>query len=296
MHTSHLQLSVVVVAWNGPEALCLCMDSLVDRLDPVNCELVVAADFQVDHIAGLSRPVPRFRTVCLPPKTSVPELRRHGLDRTEGSIVAFIEDHCRCDGRWATEIVKAHRSGHAIVGGAVENASGLDRLSWAVYFYDYGAYMLPGIPHAALALSGINVSYTREVLGLVRDQYEEGFYETFVNAALQERGYALYFIPTAVVYHDKSYELKAALRDCYGYGRDFAARRLADASRVRQLLYAGMSVLLPALQVSRIVSRTVRRRRHLGKLVGSLPHVVLLMIAWSYGELRGYLGRSIPAR
>jgi glycosyltransferase involved in cell wall biosynthesis len=292
MESAPIRLSVVIVAWNGPESLSLCLRSLAGQLDPERSEIVVAANFPVHAVDDLPVSVSRFRSVSLPAGAAVPELRGKGLDHASGQIVAFLEDHCRCGEGWAAGILGGHESGYAIVGGAVENGPGQARLSWAVYFYDYGPYMLPDVARTVPALSGINVSYRRSVLAGVRAR-RDGFFETFINQDLQAQGYPLYFVPSAVVYHDKSYVFGSALADSYGFGKDFATRRVAGAPILRRLPFVGMSLLLPALQVARIVGRTVRKGRHLGKLVGCLPHIVVLMAAWSAGEFSGYLRGGI---
>ena len=156
--------------------------------------------------------------------------------------------------------------------------------------------MLPDVARITHALSGINIRISGNVLDLVRDVYAEGFYETFINEELQRRGYSLYFAPTAVVYHDKTYILKAAVAESYEYGRDFASRRLSGASPARRAAYVAASLVLPVLLIGRIVRRTLRKRRHFRELVACFPYLALLMSAWSYGELRGYLGKGLTAR
>lgn len=291
MQTAPLSLSIVVVAWHGSVALKSCLNSLVNQLPAGNCQVIVASNFEANDLGNLPELLRNFESICLPPEAEVPELRARGAGRATGKIIAFLEDHCRCDAGWCEQMIKAHRSSYSVIGGSVENGQRQQRLSWAVYFYDYGAYMLPSVPQVVPALSGINVSYKREVLETLRDQYAHGFYETFINQELQKRGYDLYLMPTAIVYHDKAYDLKTAVAESYRYGRDFAARRLSGASAFKRLLYVIVSIPLPALLVGRIIRRTVQKKRHLKELAGCLPYLVLLMTAWSYGELRGYLGR-----
>jgi hypothetical protein len=58
--------------------------------------------------------------------------------------------------------------------------------------------------------------------------------------------------------------------------------------RVR-LAWAGATVVLPSLLIARVTRNVVRRRRHLGWYLRSLPLVVLFSTTWSIGELVGYL-------
>ena len=177
--------------------------------------------------------------VCLRPALGL----RGSYAATLLNVVLLAEDHCTFGEAWCSELVNAHGAGHAVVGGAVENASA-DRLSWAVYFFDYGRYMLPATAGPVFTLSGVNVSYRKTVLDQIAGSFRDGFWETFAHEALQARGFELYFVPSAVVYHQKRYRLGALIEipaDCRAEsalelmfdGRDPAGRAQAWIRRAR---------------------------------------------------------------
>jgi glycosyltransferase involved in cell wall biosynthesis len=282
-------MSVIIAAWNGSTALRLCLASLVTQLDVREDEIIIVSNFESDDIQDLLFSFPSVRHVRLASDTDVPHLRSRGIQLARGEIVALLEDHSTLDRHWSAEIRKAHQLPYSIIGGSVENHGVKSKLTWAVYFYDYGKYMLPGVGRVFTSLSGNNISYKRKVLDEIRDQYQDGFHETFINQTLQRRGYDLYFMPSAVIYHNKSYALKKAVIDSFHHGRLFAARRVARARLALRAFRGLVSPLLPVLLPGRVLITTVRKRRHLMEVVACFPYLFLLMTAWSCGEFCGYL-------
>jgi glycosyltransferase involved in cell wall biosynthesis len=277
-------LSVVVASWNGTASLRQCLESLETQTDRTSDEIIVVSNFAPDipkNGSGVSFHV-------RPSSFTVPELRRDGIAAARGSVVALIEDHCTVDAKWITEIKRAHISDAAAIGGAVENKGEGNALDWAVYFYDYGKFMPPNSAGVTETLSGLNTSYKREALDEIHDDYQNGFFETFANEALKRRGHQLSMRPSAVVFHNKRYELRSALSHCYHLARSYAAQRVADASFGKRSIFILGSLFLPILLPARVVLSVIRKGRNRGHLLRALPFLILLMSAWSYGELCGY--------
>ncbi|MEO8042717.1 MAG: glycosyltransferase [Acidobacteriota bacterium] len=291
MKHEEIQLSIVVASWNGTDSLRRCLESLEMQVDKDKDEIIVVSNFAPDLMKNGSS-VSYFER---PASHTVPELRRDGIVAAHGNIVALIEDHCFVDRNWSSEIKKAHASDAAAVGGSVENASVDYALDWAVYFYDYGTFMLPNSVGPTASLSGLNVSYKRAALEEIRDVYENGFFETFANEALKRLGHQLSMLPSAVVYHNKRYELRGALSHCYHLARSYAAQRVANSAPGRRSLLIFGSLILPVLLPARVIASVVRKGRNLGQLARAVPFLVVLMSMWSYGEFAGYVageGRS----
>lgn len=282
-----IKLSIVIAAWNGNSLLRKCLESLEEQTDSTETEIIVAGNFSIDFSESeFSLPV---KFINLPEKSTVPELRREGIFASRGEIVALAEDQCFFDSRWCEEIKKAHESHFAVVGGSVENASIERALDWAVYFYDYGKYMLPNKAGVTDTLSGMNISYKRSVLKDIGEMSKDGFFVTFVNEELKIRGHQLYLEPAATIFHNKNYQTKRAAEHCYHLARSFAARRVADSAFSKRVLFTAASLALPILLPFRIVSATIKKGRYLRELVGATPILILLMTIWSYGEFCGYL-------
>lgn len=283
------KLSVVVAAWgDGPE-LQRCLASLSDQENASDTEIIVVSNDGGRLTESMKRQFPQVRYISLPEQTTVPELRAEGINHASGEVIALTEDNCVIDKRWCAEINRAHNSPHQIIGGSVENISVGGPLNWAVYFYEYGKYMLPNDPGVVECLPGNNVSYKRSVFTEVADHLREGFFETFIHQELKKRGHTLYLAPSAVVFHQKSYRLKKAIKQCYHSGRSFAGIRAAQVPLARRLGLTIGSLALPLILPLRIAMRTVRKGTHIRELLISLPYLLSLMTSWSCGELCGYV-------
>ncbi|MGI8470334.1 MAG: glycosyltransferase family 2 protein [Pyrinomonadaceae bacterium] len=283
-----VKLSIVIAAWNGVEMLRECLISLENQIESANAEIIVVSNF-ANGIEKNASEFPFARHIILPADATLPELRARGIFESNGAIIALGEDICAFDSDWCREILKAHESKYSIVGGAVENAGKQNSLDWAVYFYDYGKYMPPNQARIIDALSEMNISYKREILERLRENYADGFFETFINEELKRRGYELYLQPSAIVFHRKNYELRKVVSQFYHQARSFAARRVFNFPFSKRLFFIAASLLLPVLLPVRVISRTIGKGRRFGKLIISLPYLVILTSVWAFGEFCGYL-------
>jgi len=278
-------LSIVVAAWNGPAALCTCLQSLRAQTED-DVEVIVAANFSAPSLAT---EFPFARWLFVGDRATVPALRAAGVGDARGDIVALVEDHIRFDSEWCREIRRAHELPYAVIGGSVDNSPDQGIVDWAMYFLDYAAFMPPNEQGPVARLSGANVSYKRAALERVHPGAHQGFFESIVNEDLKRSGHVLHLAPAAVVYHDKHYRLSQALANCYHLARSYAGQRIAGASLSRRIIYGAGSLVLPLLLSARVVGGVLAKRRRVRELRLALPALLLLELAWSAGELCGYL-------
>lgn len=286
--TREVELSIVIAAWNNPSHLRACLTSLAGQVSTETTEVIVMSNYG-SASEKMDQEFSFAQFVRLSEESTVPKLRSGGVLHSKGKVIALLEDHCTFGENWCAEIMKAHELPYGIIGGAVENGTHQTPLDWAVYFYDYGKYMLPTKAGAAETLSGMNVSYKRVVLEEVEDTYKDGFFETFVNEELKRRGHELYLEPSAIVYHNKNYFLHDALTQSYHHARAYAAKRISGALPSKRAVFVIISLTLPFLLPSRIAVGIIRKSRHFKELIKSLPFLLLLLTGWSYGEFCGYL-------
>jgi GT2 family glycosyltransferase len=283
-----LRLSIVIASWNGPASLKRCLQSIEQQAS--GNEIIAVTNFDAGAAHMMEREFSQMRHVPMPEGTTVPVLRAEGIRQSRGEIVALAEDHCTFAADWCSELAKAHELPYMAIGGAVENGSSQTTLGWAVYFYDYGRYMLPLSAGPAVALSGNNVSYKRAVLCEIEPTFREGLFEPFTHGELARRGYSLYLAPAIIVYHQKAYRLEEATAQAYHLARNFAAKRVSGASLARRTALAGGAlILLPIVLLSRILFRTLGKRRLLPELIRCTHYLVLLTATWSLGEFAGYV-------
>ena len=285
--SADIRLSIVVAASNDPGLLGQCLASLKGQGEAADTEVIVASNY-AGADGAVAAHLPGAVHLALPETTTVPMLRTHGIRRARGAIIALAEDHCTFDPAWCEAVKAAHALPHAVVGGTVENRTGPAPQDWATYFFEYGAFMAPNRAGTVGRLAGNNASYKREALEAVQEAFEDGFYETFMHQALQQRGHALYLAPAAVVYHVKHYDTATVFRQCYHHGRAFAAMRAARAPRIARMGLTLGALGLPVLLPARIALHTLRKGRHRRELLRALPHLVLFMSSWALGEGCGY--------
>ncbi len=242
----------------------------------------------------------RFQTVGWvydPRGRTVPQLRSLGIAKSQGAIVALLEDDCVVPETWCAAVLKAHQGTIVAVGGAVEPGAYSNALDWAVYFSEYARFMEPVPEGESHDLPGTNVSYKRTALLelLRRDETlgntigRIGFYEVLVHWALRHAGQPMRMDRALVAYNMSSWGLSQALRSRFHHGRGFAAMRAANRSPGARLRFLAIAAVLPFVQVARILKEVIRRRRFLRKIGSALPWITLLSISWSMGEFVGYL-------
>lgn len=277
----------MIAAWNGPLMLRRCLDTLREQVAAATTEVIVAHNFPFAHGAENERML-NIRFLELPAKTTVPLLRTRGIAASSGAIVALTEDLCFFHPDWLAAVCRAHELDHPAIGGVVDNSAGQTALDWAVYLYDYGRYMPPVPAGAADSLSGANVSYKRSALAGLQADYERGFFETEVHAALQKSGGCLRLEPAMIVHHFKHYKTSRALADARNHGRIYGGRRSEGMSWPARIARGLAAPLLPFLMTLRIAALAARRRGNHPAPPTCLPFLFLVAIFWAWGEGCGY--------
>lgn len=289
MSSSGIRLSIVVAASHSLPALEACLASLKEQVIEGTVEVIAVSNYSGGPDHTMKRRFPFAQLIVVPPTTTVPQLRAIGIQASMGEIVALLEDNVTVASTWCRAITTAHEASQAVVGGPVERVDTYRAVDWAVYFYEYGKYMLP-VPEGEIrSLPGNNVSYQRALLDDVQHEWRNGLFEAFLNDRLREQGCALRLVPDAVAYHTMRYEAGAVVLRCFHHGRHFAGRRMDGAALFTRLGYAAASILLPLLLPLRIASRTLQRKRHVGALAVAFPYLSIFMTSWACGECVGYL-------
>jgi hypothetical protein len=287
-------VSLVIPSQHGGAALLETVAAFVDATAGA-AEIVVVECARDDSAARIRTQWPEVRVIHVDGVASVPRLRAAGLRAATSDVVAMTTDGCAPDPGWFSALRRAHADRPDAVGGAVENGS-VDRLiDWAVFFCEYGRYMTPLPPEPRSDLPGQNVSYSRGALASIADLIERGTWEPLWHWRLAARGARLVRDGSLVVTLRKRYTLSGFMRDRFAYGRSFAAQRVSDASLARRALFAAGCLLLPVVVLTRIVRDVLPKRRHLSRLLLSLPYLAIFACVWAAGEAVGYAAGASDA-
>jgi GT2 family glycosyltransferase len=287
------RLSVVIASVNGMPYLGRCLDALAKHCPQAE---VVVGDWTNDATrAAVRAGWPSVKLLSFDEPMAIPELRAQGVFAATAPVVALIEDHCLVTPPWGEQLAAAHSAGHSVVGGPIRNAA-TDRVrDWAAYFCEYSAVMEPMPAGPVRSLPGMNVSYDRKALAAIDDLLREGRWETWLHPRLQEHGFELWCEPTAVVEHDKGFELAEFLSQRYHYSRSYAGMRNPELGRRRTLYALGTPLLIPLLYL-RMARNVFSRHRARKEFLLATPLIFAYVVVWAFGEAVGYVlggGRSL---
>ncbi|MGH9971058.1 MAG: glycosyltransferase [Pyrinomonadaceae bacterium] len=286
------KLSVVVGSQNARHSISQCLNALERQHDGQEVEIIVV-DNSTDGTADtVSQQFPKIMLIRSDAGKQMPELWEIGISRSGGDVVALTTSHFVPEKNWIAEILNAHQSHYAGIGGAIENDRKAGLVSWAVYFCRYSPYMPPFREVTVNDFAGDNASYKRSALDRYREARRKGFWEFFIHTAMRKDGLELLLTPKIVVYHQKSFSLPGFMSQRFWHGRQFGGERASRISPLKRLIYILASPMIPLVFLSRITWRVFTRRRKIKEYFLSMPILLLFLLSWAAGELTGYLGAS----
>lgn len=285
------KLSVIVAASNAGALLAQCVAALAVQAHPDEVEIIIARDasrFDDVDRTELDGRTPGLRWIDAPPGATVPRLRGLGIAQARADLIALIEDDCLVADGWCRAAI-ATGGDCAAVGGAVEPGPYRKPLDWAVYFCEYGRFMLP-VPSAPDApLTGNNVVYSRHALAGLPDAVRSDFREAFVHAAWQQAGVPTRVSGSLIVRNINTWSLRHVTTAPFHHGRAYAAERYGARQAPVRVAVAALALGLPLLKLFRIAAGTLSRGRLTGRLLVAFPWAMIFVGSWSAGEILGCL-------
>ncbi len=283
------EISVVMAAANAADTVETCLDSLRRQALSSDTEVIVA-DCSTDGTDALIQSkFPTVKLLHFDRPVGLPQLLGEALARAQGRVVAVTDLHCTFAPDWLEKLRRAHDADFAVIGGAVENGRPDGLLSWACYFADYGASMLPSEKKVTWLLPGNHVSYKRSILDRAVPSLQDGFWKVFFHQDLAQEGVRFLFDPELVAYYVRRDTFRSFLQRYFRRAWYFAALRSKRISRGgRFFRLVGMPAVAFLLLYQRLRG-TLGKRRHTAKLLLSIPLLAVFMAAWAAGEFAGYL-------
>jgi hypothetical protein len=287
--TDQPSLSVIVVSFNGPVLLAGCLASLAHQAREAGAEILVATNWRADGepLPAALESISSVRWIQAPTGTAVPRLRQLALEQCRAAVVAMTEDDCVPAPDWCRAMIAAHDTADVAIGGAVEPGPYRRGVDWAIYFHDYGRFMLPLPPGRTADLAGNNVSYKRAALAALPKS--EDFYDVPIHRTWQREGRLMRADGTLVVHQVNSWTWRDATVGAFHHARGYAGQRFPSRPGWWRAGVGLLALLLPVLATARIIGRVLGSGRHLRALVTALPGVVVYGIFWSIGEAVGYV-------
>jgi hypothetical protein len=282
-----------VVGICGAAHLERCLAGLARQRGAPPFEVVVAYDPRLPQVAGLALRHPRVRLIANQDERTPVELAARAVHECRGEIVLLTEDHCIPRPDWVRRLCDGLLSGRGAVGGVIEPEAAASPAEWAFWFTDYYRYARPAVPGPSPSLSICNVAYRRRELALVAPSANR-FVEPAVHDALRRRFGPLWMVPEAEVTTTRSVRLRDAVKERYAFGRLFGSARIEGSAPSRRLLLAAAAPGLPLLLLARLTAKALGDERHARRFYRAFPQLVLLVLAWSWGEWLGYVTARGP--
>lgn len=283
------QVSIIVPVRHAERTIRSTLESLLVQTADFAFEVIVVIsedDPSARALAGFERP--NLRVLVAPGRSGVPQLRGLGAAQAQAPFVAIVEDHCLFPAGWLRGLVQAiEQQDAAASGGPVSNGR-RSWTGWAQYFTRYSAFMPPVAAGWTHALPGNNACYRREALVAHAGCLTEGFWEAEFNRDLMRAGGRMWMCAElAVVQRQERGMLEfAPLR--FRHGRCYGARRVAASPSERGKLLA-LSPLIPAVLFARALRSVLSKKQYWFRFALAAPLVLVYMLAWSAGEVAGYL-------
>jgi hypothetical protein len=290
---SNPQLSVVI-ATDSYAAIRKVLRCFRAQGDPARLEIVIAslAGAQISPDAPELRGFPHVRIVEVDDEIDIARAEAEALPLATADYVVLAETCSYPRPGFVDAIVEACRSQKwAVVGPAATNANPDSDTSWAGMIINYGRFFPADDAGPARMVPGHDSAYRREVLSSLGG--ELGALVRSLSALqteLRARGHQLYREPAARVEMLNVSRPGWFLIDQFGKGRQFAWLRRRYWSRVRSLLYAAGSPLIPLIRLLKALVILRARGEQRDVLRGARP-VLLLggLLAGAAGECAGYL-------
>jgi hypothetical protein len=258
--------------------------------------VVVAAAPALGELPRIRQTFPDVRITIGPTVVSPIDLAALAVTAAQGDVILLTEDHCVPDAEWVGSLTRTIQRNRSAVGGAVDplDPETMTPFDWAFYFVDFYKYRTPLTAGIADALSECNVAYLRSSLEALDEPWRTSFHETRIHIALAEQGAPLWIEPRACVRAGRRVYRSDALRERYAFGRYYGYRRIDPPHRHTRVWFALGSPLIPLLLLARMARASARDDYLSRRFLRSLPDLASLVLAWSFGEMLGYITARGP--
>ncbi len=292
----HKKNTIVVVAICSVPQLRRSLMSLMSQAGFGGCETIVAADPRIGSLREIAKEFPEIQFLSRAECNTPVDLTTMALQLATGERVVLTEDSCVASPGWLSELLSEYSEARGAVGGAVEASEGISLAMWSFCYVDFFRYMHPLVAGHTPTLSVCNIAYRRADLEAIKDRWVNGFNENEINNLLQERFGPLWVNPAAEVRVRRDVKFLDAVYERYAFGRLFGATRISHSDGQRRAYFAAVAPALPFVLMARMGAKALKQITLLKRFIAALPIVLLMVLAWSWGEWLGYVTARRPKR
>jgi len=284
------KISVVIASKVGAPFIDHCLASIAAEVMALDAEAIVVTPDEGAEAARITAAFPWAQVIAAPGVQTVPALRRHGVERAAGELVAVIEEHCSAAPDWLQRAIAAHASDQfGAVGGGISHRDYERLRDWVVYFCEYNQ-SLPPVPRGETDhLNDANIAYRRRLLLDHAELLDGGYWPMTLHPALRAAGIRFLSVPEMVVYHRGPFDFGYYLRQRFWFSRAFAGVRARTQPPWWRLAYLLGAPLVPVLLLGRMTRAVLEKRCRVRRFMLSLPLVVPALVVLAAGEWTGCL-------
>ncbi len=288
-------VTVVIPSYNSATTIRPVLGAVMAQDCPEPYEVIVV-DSSSDATADIVRQeFPQVYLIQRSEQTDPGTARNLAIARARGEIVACLDADCLAPPDWLRRMVDAHRAGHPIVGGSVENGNPQKILAWAGFFGEFREFIAVGRPRLLRHVPTCNISYQRAIFTRLGG-FPTSFYpqeDLLFHWRLGQQGIPIWFEPDIQVRHIHRTEWRPYLRHQRRIGHITAQvlKLTGDEGAFlarSPLLTSLVAPLLPLVKFMRTVThfanwQPAAIRRHWI----ALPLLLLGLYAWVIGFVAG---------
>jgi len=288
---SQPELSALVVFGEERARASRCLRHLLSQSVIESMEIVVV-DLSAagGGVEGLDHPAVRW--FHRPDIDEFGTARAECIRQSRSGILAFLEDHCYADPRWAEEVLRAFQQQADIVNYAMMEDNPGQRLCKMFLMVEYGRWMDPAISGYVSISACNNVAYRRSALKPWWERLDSFCGAEFVlHREMQTGGARVWLAAGAKLSHENWTRLSDGLAANCAMKRVLAAARSRHGrwSSMKRLAWASAMTITPPIHVARLVRSLVRRPSLWPVFWISLPLAVLVYTRSAWSEAMGYL-------
>ena len=287
------EISLILSCSSVPAQLQRYIDRVSETQPISKIELILVTWSGYDYLPLVTAPFNGKQQIHYDPQTGLNVARAKAVEKANGRIVVFFEDHAYVEGPWAETLIRLFDSGeYCAVGSTVRPDDETSIMSWAGYLVEYAPWG-PGLKSGEQDhLPGHNCAYKRETLISLDSELPSLLRaESILHWRLRENGYKLYFTTDFLLIHQEFLSLSKLLIIHFWYGWNFADARYKafNWSLLRRWFYSLAFPLIPVIRWQRLANLSKELTLPPNILWQCSPIITLTFLFASAGEALGYL-------
>jgi len=293
------EITIIIPSYNSGMNLVSCIRSLKgQKIRDVGYDIIVV-DSSTDGTADLVKEkFPGLKIIHSSRRLLPGGARNLGIKEASGKLIAFIDSDCIAEGDWLDNLVKViKRSDCDVAGGAVKTLTAYHIFGAVSYLTEFSEFM-PGRPvEKARFIPTCNMICKKDIFdktGVFLDDRLSGEDKIFGEKVWETKG-AIYFCPTAIIWHNDRKNFTALIRHQVSLGFASAeARKERKMEGTILLRFPFLIPLVPFIRLFRLFYRLGRYREY-GYFVFACLNIFVILLAycvWTFGFMKGVLHKE----